>query len=171
MLQIDTFVFFSDYCHLMKTACNCLHHSGFGETFTRRMWNDGNYLIWQHIKDIASMNQGLKVAPKMREYHINLSSHSVMKVNLAVQTPSATNVSILSITKVLKSVAQQSSLMNIFFDIMSVKDAKEHILRHRRRREIRMAKKNVFIKYFGDWNDCNIGKDWSYEVRFVYDRM
>ena len=43
--------FFSDYCHLLKTARNCLHHSGFGDSFSRLMYNNGKYLIWQHIKD------------------------------------------------------------------------------------------------------------------------
>ena len=124
--------FFSDYCHLIKTARNCLHHSsGFGDSFSRLMWNNGNYLIWQHIKDIVNMNRGLKTAPKMREEHINLSSHSVMKVNLAVQTLSATNANILRHYHGTEKhgTAEFCSMMNTFFDIMNVRNSKEHILK------------------------------------------
>ena len=40
--------FFADNRQLIKTAENCLHHSGSGRC-TRYAWNDGKYLPWQHI--------------------------------------------------------------------------------------------------------------------------
>lgn len=39
---------FADAPHLLKTARNCLYHSGTGKS-TRCMWNGGKHLIWQHI--------------------------------------------------------------------------------------------------------------------------
>ena len=39
--------FFADAPHLLKTARNCLHHSGSGKS-ARYMWNDGKYLLWQY---------------------------------------------------------------------------------------------------------------------------
>ena len=72
------------------------------------------------------MNRGLKTAPKLREEHINLSSHSVMKVNLAVQILSATNANILRHYHGTEKhgTAEFCSIMNTFFDIMkSVSEA------------------------------------------------
>ena len=125
----------------MKTVRNCLHHSEFGDSFSRLMWNNDNYLNWQHVKNIVNMNRGLKTAPKMREEHINLSSHSVMKVNLAVQ-PRATNANILRHGTEKHGTAEFCSIMNTFFDIMNVRNSKEHIL-----------KKNLFLKPFQSEDD------------------
>ena len=38
--------FFSDYPHLIKTSRNCLFNSGFGDSFPRRMWNNGKFLVY-----------------------------------------------------------------------------------------------------------------------------
>ena len=87
---------FSDYPHLRKTSRNCLFNSGFGETFSRLMWNDGKYLVWKHMRDLLAYNaRQLKDPLKIREEHVNLSSHSKMKVILAVQTLSKTNANVL----------------------------------------------------------------------------
>ncbi|XP_022793325.1 uncharacterized protein LOC111332285 [Stylophora pistillata] len=40
--------FFSDAPHLVKTTRNCLYSSGHGSC-TRYMWNDGHFILWQHI--------------------------------------------------------------------------------------------------------------------------
>ena len=37
--------------HLIKTARNCLSNSGSNECI-HYMWNDGMYIIWNHIPDI-----------------------------------------------------------------------------------------------------------------------
>ena len=45
----DCFIyFFLDAPHLVKTTRNCLLHSGSG-TCTRYMWNDGSFILWQHV--------------------------------------------------------------------------------------------------------------------------
>lgn len=73
--------FFSDAPHLVKTARNCLNHSGSG-TCTRYMWNDGLHIIWQHITQLfyQDIDNGLKLLPKLTYDHINLNSYSVMQV-------------------------------------------------------------------------------------------
>ena len=40
--------FFSDAPHLLKTTRNCLFNSGSGKR-TRYMWNNDNYMLWDHI--------------------------------------------------------------------------------------------------------------------------
>lgn len=90
--------FFSDAPHLVKTTRNCLLHSDSG-TCTRYMWNDGSFILWQHITQIfyQDTDNGLKLPPKLTYDHINLNSYSIMRVNLAAQVLSA------SVATVLKS--------------------------------------------------------------------
>ena len=154
--------FFSDYPHLIKTSRNCLFNSGFGETFSRLMWNDGKYLVWRHIRDILSLNtRGPKVVPRIREEHVNLTSHSKMKVNLAVQTLSETNAKFLKekFGPEHHGTSKFCEMMNKFFDIMNVKRKDEYI--EQRNWNIRQFDspnddrlqwlRNDFLKYFADW--------------------
>ena len=48
--------FFPDSPHFMKTARNCLYSSGFG-SHSRLMWNNGQYLVFQHIADLFHSDQ------------------------------------------------------------------------------------------------------------------
>ena len=79
-------LFFPDSPHLMKTASNCLYSSGFG-SHTRLMWNDGQYLVFQHIADLFHSDQrfALFALPKLTLDNIALTSFSKMKAKLAVQ--------------------------------------------------------------------------------------
>ena len=50
MLHTGTYyIFFANGPHLIKTARNCVNHSGFGSKHTRNMWNNGFYIIWEHF--------------------------------------------------------------------------------------------------------------------------
>ena len=51
------------------------------------MWNDGQYVVFQHIADLFDSDQGLALhaLPKLTLDHIALTSYSKMKVKLAVQ--------------------------------------------------------------------------------------
>ena len=78
------FIYFcADVPYLMKTVRNCLFLSGSGRG-TRYMWN-GFFLLWSHIARIyyEDLESGLKLVNKLTSDHINLTSYSVMKVNLA----------------------------------------------------------------------------------------
>lgn len=88
--------FFSDAPHLVKTTRNCLKSSGSG-TCTRHMWNDGNYILWQHITEMffQDVDNRLKLLLRLTYDHINLNAYSVMRVNLAAQVLSASVASVL----------------------------------------------------------------------------
>lgn len=122
--------FFSDAPHLVKTTRNCLLHSGSGSC-TRYMWNDGLFILWQHITQIfyQDMENGLKLLPKLTFDHINLNSNSIMRVNLAAQVLSA------SVAAVLKSfgppeaaaTAKFCEMIDGYFDCLNVRSTTEHL--------------------------------------------
>ncbi len=89
--------FFADAPHLVKTARNCLYHSGWGKT--RLMWNNGSYIIWEHTCQIVNdySDNSLKICPKLTSQHTELNSYSVMNVRLAAhaQVLSETTAKIL----------------------------------------------------------------------------
>ena len=70
--------FFSDVPHLIKTCRNCLLNSRSGR-FSRYMWNNGIYLLWQHTVDVykCDLDDGLHMLPKLSADHILLNSYSV----------------------------------------------------------------------------------------------
>ena len=121
--------FFSDAPHLVKTTRNCLMHSGSGKC-TRYMWNDGQYLLWQHITEIfyQDVDNGLKLLPRLSYEHVNLTPYSVMRVNLAAQVLSA------SVAAVLKkfgppetaATAKLCEMVDGFFDCLNVRSTTEH---------------------------------------------
>ena len=77
--------------HVIKTARNCLSNSG-SNICTRYMWNDGMYIIWNHIADIFYEDRecGLHILPKLSYEHIKLTPYSIMNVKLAAQVLSST---------------------------------------------------------------------------------
>ena len=78
--------FFADAQHLIKTARNCLYHLGSGRR-TRYMWNDGKYLLWQHIVQVYQdeLENGLKILPKLTRDHVYPTPFSVMTVKYTLQ--------------------------------------------------------------------------------------
>ena len=121
--------FFSDAPHLLKTTRNCLMHSGSGKC-TRYMWNEGLYVLWQHITQIfyQDMDNGLKLLPRLTYEHVELNPYSVMRVNLAAQVLSA------SVATVLKTfgppeaaaTAKLCEMIDGFFDCLNVRSTTEH---------------------------------------------
>lgn len=61
------------------------------------MWNDGLFILWQHITQIfyQDMENGLKLLPKLMYDHINLNSYSIMQVNLYALVLSASVAALL----------------------------------------------------------------------------
>lgn len=88
--------FFSDAPHLIKTTRNCLMHSG-ATKGTRYVWNNGLYVLWQHITSMVyeDFDSGLKLLPRRTYEHVNLTAYSVMRVNLAAQVLSSTVATVL----------------------------------------------------------------------------
>ena len=51
----NRYIYFSDVPHLMKTTRNCLANSGGGRG-TRYMWNNGNFILMNHIATLYYEN-------------------------------------------------------------------------------------------------------------------
>ena len=123
--------FFADAPHLVKTVRNCLYHSGSGRG-TRYMWNNGFFLLRSHIvclyyKDLKS---GLKFINKLTSDQINLTSYSVMRVNLATRVLSKTVSNVLNNfgPEEAEGTGQFCIMMDKFFDFLNVRNIKEHII-------------------------------------------
>lgn len=121
--------FFSDAPHLVKTARNCLLHSG-SDRCTWYMWNEGFFVLWQHEAQMyyQDVENCLKLLPRLTFDHINLSAYSKMRVSLAAQVLSA------SMAVVLRSfgppeaegTAKYCEMVDGFFDCLNVWSTTEH---------------------------------------------
>ena len=126
--------FIADFSHLMKTARNCLFYSGSGRG-TRYMWNNGFFLLWSDIARICDedLESGLKLVNKLTSDHINLTSYSVMRVNLAAQVLSET------VGNVLNSFGPEEAagtgrfylMIDKFFHCLNVTNTNEHITKRK----------------------------------------
>ena len=97
------------------------------------MWNDGKYLLWQHIARMYFMDaeSPLKVLPKITYDHISLTPYSVMRVDLAAQNLSSTMASVLTHHggNELSGTSKYCDKIDQFFDYMNVRSVSEHILK------------------------------------------
>ena len=120
-----------DAPHSIKTARNCLHHSGFEKQCSRLMFNNGYYLLWSHISQLfkEDLECGLRLVPKITSEHINLTPFSVMNVKLAAQVLS-TSVSVALQTfappETLET-AKFCEMMDKYFDCLNVRNTTEPI--------------------------------------------
>ena len=123
--------FFADAPHLIKTVQNCLYHSGSGRG-ARYMWSNGFFLLWSHIARLyyEDLESGLKLVNKLTSDHINLTSYSVMRVNLAAQLLSETVGNVLNNfgPEEAEGTEQFCIMIDKFFDCLNVRNTKEHIL-------------------------------------------
>ena len=122
------FIYFvSDAPHLIKTTRNCLYHSS-SCTCSRYMWNDGQFMF-QHIAQLyyQDIDHCLKLLPKLTYEHINLSSYSIMRVNLAAQVLSC------SVARVLRAfgppeaaaTSKLCEMVDNFFGCLNVRSLAE----------------------------------------------
>ena len=103
------------------------------------MWNNGLFILWQHIAQLfyQDVENGLKLLPKLTYDHINVTSFSAMRVNLAAQVLSA------SVAAVLRSfsppdtagTAQLCEMVDSLIVLMyvvplSIKGRESHFLLH-----------------------------------------
>ena len=163
--QEKRFIYFiADPPHLIKTTRNCLSNSGSGR-FTRVMWNDGGFILWNHISEIFYEDQqcGLLLLPKLTNEHIKLTPFSVMNVRLAAQVLSSSVSTVLSEYGPPEAAATANfcSMMDSFFDIVNVKNSSEYETKLKpflkpfnSTNDPRFSwLRNVFLKYFSDWWD------------------
>ena len=94
------------------------------------MWNDGQYILWQHIAQLfyEDAENGLKLLPKLTQDHIKLNSYSVMRVNLAPQVLSATVSAVLKTFGSPESsgTANLCAMVDSYFDCLNVRSTTEH---------------------------------------------
>ena len=98
------------------------------------MWNNGKYLLWQHIVDVHKhdLDNWLHMLPKLSADHILLNSYSIMRVKLAVQVLSDSVA--VALRQVMGDEASESKLcemMNKFFDCLNVQSLTEHKTRNK----------------------------------------
>ena len=93
------------------------------------------FLFWSHIaclyyKDLES---SLKLVNKLTSDHINLTSYSVMRVNLAAQVLSETVGNVLNNfgPEEAEGTGQFCIIMDKFFDCLNVRNTKEHIIKRK----------------------------------------
>jgi len=98
------------------------------------MWNDGKYVLWQHITALYyDIDNGLKLLPRLTYEHINLNAYSVMRVNLPAQVLSA------SVARVLKAfgppetsaTAKLCEMVDGFFDCLKVRSKTKHVVKRK----------------------------------------
>ena len=159
--------FISDPPHLIKTARNCLANSLAGRC-TRSMWNDGQYLTWNHISKLFNddLDCGLHLVPKITNEHIKLSPFSVMNVRLAAQVLSESVYQALHMYGPPDAAATSiyCRMLDKFFDCLNVRNTKEATIKCKPflkpytscvdERFIWLT--DTLLKYFSDWKDSTI---------------
>ena len=123
--------FFADAPHLVKTVRNCLFlTNGFFEQCFF-------FLLWSHITRLyyEDLESALKLVNKLTSDHINLTSYSVMRFNLAAQVLSENVGNVLNNfgPEEAKGTGQFCIMIDKSFDCLNIQNTKEHII-----------KKNIF---------------------------
>ena len=137
-------IYFISDPHLIKTARNCLANSLAGRC-TRSMWNDGQYLTWDHISKLFKddLDCGLYLVPKTANEHIKLSPFSVMNVRLAAQVLSVSAYEALHMYCPPEAEATiYCRMLDQFFDYRNVRNTKEAAI-----------KRKPFLKPYISFND------------------
>ena len=158
------FILFLTSSNLIKTARNCLSNSLSGGC-TRSMWNNGNFLTWNHISKLFydDLDSGLHLVPKITNEHISLTLFSVMNVRLAAQVLSESVFQALQTYGPPDAIgtAVYCQMFDQFFDCMNVRNSVEAV---KKGKPFLKPYKNLnderfiwlidtFLKYFSDWKD------------------
>ena len=153
-----------DTPHIMKTARNCLANSLVGRC-TWSMWNDGNFLTWNHISKLFhdDLDCGLHLVPKITNEHISLTPFSVMNVRLAAQVLSESVFQALQTYGPPDAIgtAIYCRMFDKFFDCLNVRNKTEAVTKAKPflkpyesqddERFIWLI--DTFLKYFSDWKE------------------
>ena len=108
------------------------------------------------------LESGLKLVNKLTSDHINLTSYSVMRVNLAAQVLSEAVGNVLNNfgPEEAEGTGQLCIIMDNFFDCLNVQNTKEHIIKRKlflkpyeSVDDIRFAWLDEFLQYFRSWKE------------------
>ena len=98
--------------------------------FFQFLWNDGFNLLCSHISGLyyENLDFGLKLVPKKKYEHINLTPYSVINVKLAAQVLSETVGKVLLVngSAEVAATANLYLMMDKFFDCLNVRNTEEH---------------------------------------------
>ena len=166
--------FICDQPHALKCARNNFYHSGFGSRSSRLMWNNGQYIIWDHISKlmIEDLDCSLQLCPKITSEHIHLTPFSCMNVRLAVQVLSQSVSTALSTYGPPESQgsAKYCELFDKFFDCMNVRNTKEttydrkpFLAPYRSINDERFTwLTETFLNYFSEWKKSVEGREGNF---------
>ena len=161
--------FFSDTPHLIKTARNCLLHSGGGKC-SRNMWNEYD-MVWTHVWQVFSDENinGLKLIPKLSSDHVNLTPYSLMTVKYAAQVLSKSMATVLFDHYPVDrhATAEFCKMIDAFFDCLNVRSLREGDLK---RKPFCLPYTNktderfnwlieIFLKYLEHWQERTLNRD------------
>ena len=122
--KTNTYTFFSDAPHLIKTARNCFSNS-FSHRNSRKMWKDGRDISWVHIVNLYKDHcSGLyRRCPKLKRAHIDITPFSCMKVSFAAQVLSSTVANAIEMLYEDETSETVTFIrhMNIFFDCLNTR--------------------------------------------------
>lgn len=124
--------FMADPPHLLKNIRNCLltQTITLPDEIVRANCLPSNIVSLKHVKDLISMQEGmeLKVAPKLKQIHVNPGKFQKMKVNLAAQVLSHSTSTALRLCvarKLLPDAALTTAwflqTVNDWFDTMNAR--------------------------------------------------
>ena len=108
------------------------------------------------------LESGLKLVNKTTSDHINLTSYSVMKVNLAAQVLSKTvGIALNNFgPEEAEGTGQFYIMMDKFFDCLNVRNIKEHFLQRKpflkayeSVDDIRFSELDQFSQHFESWKE------------------
>ena len=122
--------FICDQPHTLKTARNNIAHSGFGGKSSRLLWNDGHYVIWDHVSKLLmeDLECGLQLCPKITIEHVNLTPYSVMNVRLAAQVLSTSvSTALKTFGPEVVGTAIYCEMFCSFFDCLNVRNSTESV--------------------------------------------
>nr|XP_006814529.1 PREDICTED: uncharacterized protein LOC102801316 [Saccoglossus kowalevskii] len=153
----------SDVPHLIKTTRNCWANSE-SHGKSRSLWN-GNPILWRHLSKLVIDDQtrDIHLLHKIGYDHINITSFSIMRVNLAAQVLSETVANAIETygPPDARETAKFVRYMDKFVDCLHVRCKEEYL---RKKKPNLALYRNVndprlkwleqdFLNYFTSWEE------------------
>ena len=116
----------------------------------------------------------MKLVPKLKYEHINLTPYSVMNVRLAAQVLSETVGKVLLVTgsAEVAATANLCLMMDKFFDFLNVRNTEEHkiklksfLRRYRNINDIRFAWLDEFVQYLENLKTSTLEREGNFIQR------
>ena len=116
----------------------------------------------------------MKLVPKLKYEHINLTPYSVMNVRLAAQVLSETVGKVLLVTgsAEVAATANLCLMMDKFFDFLNVRNTEEHkiklksfLRRYRNINDVRFAWLDEFVQYLENLKTSTLEREGNFIQR------